>query len=92
MHVFVTIEGALKNYFLRERMDLELPEQATLRDLLLCLDKEVTPDIGQPYWNHEKKKFRGPVIIRVEGTVLWDETTHLKDGQHIVIKRFLIGG
>lgn len=92
MRVFVTIEGALRRYFLRETMELQLPEQAVLRDFLLFLDKEIVPDIGQPYWNHEKKKFRGPVIIRADGNILWDETTPLKDGQHLSIKRFLIGG
>lgn len=69
-----------------------LRENATLADLyeeLASVAKDETPSA---IWNPDKKRFRGPVIVRSGDNILKDEKTRLHDGQEIEFKRFLIGG
>jgi hypothetical protein len=49
-------------------------------------------DLPRSIWNHEKNRFRGPIIVSSNKVILKKECTSLHNNQLIELKRFLIGG
>lgn len=94
MHIqlSVSVQGEMQKYFVRDAFTLSLPEGAICRDLVAAMEKELKEGENQPYWNSRTRTFRGPVLLIVDGVSVWDEATPLRDGQSVIIKRFLIGG
>lgn len=90
--VSIKILGGLREYFLEPEFTVELPDGALYRDLLSDMERRLDMKRGQPYWNSEKKTFRGPVIVSLDGVVIWNGDVPLKHGQHITITRLVFGG
>lgn len=92
MRVRLIINSTMKNFLPTEYIDLILPEHATLADLFDELGTVAGESISSSVWNQDKKRFRGPIIVRSGSSILKDEHSSLYDGQEVEIKRFLIGG
>lgn len=92
MRVRLVMNSTMKNFLPTEYIDLFLPEHATLADLYDELGTAAGETISSSVWNQDKKRFRGPIIVRSGSSILKDENAPLHDGQEIEIKRFLIGG
>jgi len=92
MKIRLTMIGSMHKFLSRERIDLDLNENATLSDIYDALAEIAREETPSAIWNPAKKRFRGPVIVSTEGCTIKDENTRLHDGQEIEFKRFLIGG
>jgi len=92
VQIRLTMTGTMKKFLSTDRIDLVLKENATLSDLYDELANVAENKTPSAIWNREKKRFRGPVIVRSGPDILKDVNTCLHDGQEIEFKRFLIGG
>lgn len=92
MKIIFYATGYMRTRLPEERYSMELDNNSTLGDFFDKLDDIMGGELGKAVWNREKKRFRGPVTVRVDGEVVKDESYCLKDNQSIEISRLLIGG
>jgi hypothetical protein len=84
MLVQLRVLGSLERYLGGARRELDLPEGATLRDLLDQVDTRWGSALPARFWDEDAKRFQGPVLIMSGGTDLYDEGAVLSDGQEIM--------
>ena len=92
MKVTLLIKGYLNKFFEQSQFELDLEEGATLADLLIAIDSRFGESLPKSIWAHEKKKFRGPVVVSIGEQSVSDPSFPLTDGQQVSISRFIIGG
>ncbi|MDD2190745.1 MAG: hypothetical protein PHV71_01915 [Eubacteriales bacterium] len=90
--VHVYVKGYLKKYFDRESYSIELESKATLKDLYEKIDEDLGKNLPPSVWSHEKKSFRGPVVVKISGESIIDLDFKLQDGSDIILSRLLVGG
>jgi molybdopterin converting factor small subunit len=84
--------GDLREYFGREPQEIELPENAVMRDLFPVIEERWGTVLPAYLWDREKKRFRGTVALLVEKRVIHDFKTPLKDGMEIQLLKAIAGG
>ena len=90
----VTIEGSgsLKKYVGEHHQTVDLQDNAVVGNLLPIID-EKWGSVFPPYiWNSKKQKFRGPVIFVVNDKSTRKMNLKLKEGDHILLVKALVGG
>lgn len=92
MKILLKINGTMERYFPATEYHLSLKQKATLADLYEELASVAGAEISPAVWNNEKRRPRGPVIMRSEAGVLKNENHPLHEGQTLEFKRFLVGG
>lgn len=92
MKVVIKSIADLRDYFGREPVDLELPEGASLVDLLDAVAIRWGPGLPKYLWDAEKHRFRGPILLLIDKKVCLDLTTPLEDGQEVIVMKALAGG
>jgi len=92
MRVEIQLSGSIQLYFSDAKMHFNLKNNATLADLYEEMGHSIGSKMSKAIWNHEKKRFRGPVVVVSNNEILKGEDTLLHDNQLIELKRFLIGG
>ncbi len=92
MKVIFEICGSLKEKFPFTLREFELPENSSVLTLIHRIDREAGEELPPSVWNSEKRIFRGPIALSIDGMVVKDYSTRLKENQHIKCNRFLIGG
>lgn len=92
MHITLMIIGCMEQYFTQRAFTVELADGAVLLDLMPHFEQRLQPEIAQPYWNFTRHCFRGPVLVMLDSTALWDMQTPLRHGQTLHVKRLLTGG
>jgi hypothetical protein len=92
MRILLTAFGGLCEHFGKEAHEVDLPEGATLADLLVRVEKRWGNRLPASLWNDREHRFRGPVVIKVGDRVTRDRTVVLSDGQGIRIYQALVGG
>ena len=92
MKVIVRAIGDLRDYLGRGSQEIELSEDACVRDLLLAI--EIRHGAGLPgyLWDFQKHQFRGPVVLVVDKKAVQDFNTPLKDGLEITVMKAIAGG
>jgi len=90
--VYLCISGYIRSHFKEDKYELMLKENATIKNLFEEVDKLMGKDLSKAIWNHDKKCFRGPVVVRVDGNIVKQESYNLKNGQVVEISRLLVGG
>ena len=88
---FVSVAD-LREYFGRAPVELQLPEGATLRDVLAEVDQRWGAQLPGYLWDREQQSFRGPIFLLVNKKVVRDFATALCDGQEVVVMHALAGG
>ncbi len=92
MKIVLEICGMLREKFPFDMHAFDLPEHSTVNDLIRRIDGHVGSQLPGSVWNREKKFFRGPITLSIDGVVITDYSIELKENQHIKCNRFLIGG
>ena len=82
----------LREYFGREPVELQLPEDATLHSLLQVIDQRWGPQLPAYMWDSDQCAFRGPILLLVDKKVVLDHSTALCDGQEVTVMHALAGG
>jgi molybdopterin converting factor small subunit len=77
----------------RPSLVVELPAEATYRDLLDCIAPAMQSSLAAWAWDREKQSFsRQMMVSRNLSADLRDETTLLADGDEILVLLPLAGG
>jgi hypothetical protein len=92
MQVKVEPAGTIQKHFPGKIMFFTLRKDARLSDLYDEIGNSIGSSLPKSIWNHEKSRFRGPVIVASDNTVLKEEETLLRHNQLITLKRLLVGG
>lgn len=92
MQIRLQPTGTIQQHFPEEVMTFTLEDNATLFDLYNEIGYSIGSRLPKSIWNHEKNKFRGPVIIISDNRVLKNKDTLLRNNQLIKLKRVLVGG
>ena len=92
MKVSVKGIGDLKEYFVKEPREVELPEGARVCDLLQCIGQIWGSGLPKYLWDFEQNQFRGPVVLVVNKKAVQDLDASLQDGTEISIMRAIAGG
>jgi len=92
MNVVLKGIGDLKDYFGKEPREVELPQNAHVRDLLKCIEQIWGTNFPPYLWDFEKHQFRGPVVLVVNRKAVQDLDAPLQDGIEISIMRAVAGG
>ena len=92
MKVRIRSIGDLRDYFGRDPQEIDLKENATLRDLVLAIDDRWGKTLPPYLWDASKKQFRGPVFFLINKEVAQDLDRPLQDGLQVDLMRALVGG
>jgi sulfur carrier protein ThiS len=84
--------GDLREYFGRDPQEIELPENATTQELLDAVGARWGSVLPGYLWDAEKRTFRGPVFLTVQGKVIDSQKAPLQDGLEVTVVRALAGG
>ena len=88
---FVSVAD-LREYFGREPVNLELPDDATVDSLLQVIAQRWGSQLPAYMWDSNRCIFRGPVLLLVNQKVVLDHSTALRDGQEVTVMHALAGG
>jgi hypothetical protein len=92
MKIILKPIGDLRDYFGREPLEIELPENATAKDLLTVIGEGWSTKLPAYLWDAQKCKFRGAVYLVVDKKVIQHLSTPLHDGIEVVLLKALSGG
>jgi len=92
MIIGVRVFGVLSTRFGGTNVEIELPEGATLRDLLDAIDLRWGAALAPEFWAPVDKRFMGGVLLMSEGKDLTEESTRLAHGQKIMLLMPVSGG
>jgi hypothetical protein len=92
MKIRVTAFGQIKRYIENYCGEINLPDDASLADMLHYIDYHWSKEFPEYIWNKNKKQFRGPVVIMVGNQAVTDHDTVLCDGQEVKLYKVLVGG
>ncbi|RCK74722.1 MAG: hypothetical protein ANABAC_1439 [Anaerolineae bacterium] len=84
--------GDLRDYFGREPQEIELPNNAVVRDLLEVVAERWGNALPAYLWDSQNRTFRGAVYFVVDGKVLKDLDAPLRDGLEVILLKALAGG
>lgn len=83
--------GTLREAFGAPELAFELPEGASLGDLLDRIGAEHGERLAA-LWNLRERRFRGPVVIMTGTVVVKDRATPLRDQQTVSLHKAVVGG
>ncbi len=92
MVIYFRASGYMRSHFKEEKYEIELNDNATIRDLFEEIHKLLGKNLSRAIWDHDKKCFRGPVMVKVDGSIERKDSYRLSDGQNVEISRLLVGG
>lgn len=85
--------GYMRTHLKEDHYLIELESDfSTLADFYDEIGRTIGEKLSNSVWDHRKRRFRGPIILKVDDEVVRQENYNLKDGQNIEISRMLIGG
>jgi hypothetical protein len=92
MKVYIKGIGDLMDYLGKGAREVELPDHAHVKDLLLRIE-EIWGTGFPPYlWDFKQHQFRGPVFLVIDKKAVQDDQTPLQDGIEIRVIRGAAGG
>ena len=92
MLIRLRIFGVLETYLGGDRQEVELPPGAKVRNLLDLIDRRWGNQLPPQFWDTERKRFQGAVLLLSEGVEVLDEELPLSDGQQLILLVPLSGG
>lgn len=92
MLIRLRVFGALERYLGGDHHEVELPQGATVRDLMDLIDERWGDELPSQFWDPEMKRFKGPVLIMSEGVDVLDQDMPLADQQQLMLLVSLSGG
>lgn len=92
IRVSLRAAGPMRECFGSAELDLDLPDGATLGDLLLRIEQDHGERLAGSIWNWREHRFRGPVVIMSGSRVLRDRAMALRDQQQVTFTKAVVGG
>jgi sulfur carrier protein ThiS len=92
MNVVIKGIGDLKDYLGKEPREVELPQNARVKDLLMSVEQHWGSGFPPYLWDFEKHQFRGPIVLVINKKAVQDLESLLQDGIEISIMRAIAGG
>ena len=83
--------GPLRHYLGENRQQLELPERATLQELMQVIAMKWGGSFPSQLWDAEKQQFHG-VSILVNGISVQTLDTPLTENQEVMLVKSTVGG
>jgi hypothetical protein len=78
--------------FGEDSQQVELPAGATLQDLMYVIDTKWSGILSPQFWDADKKKFRGVVVVAIDNNAIREPTTVLQNNQEVLLVKILAGG
>lgn len=92
MHIFIEGVGPLKEYLGDDTHEVVMTPDAVVADLYPLIAEYWGTNLPPHLWNSEKQKFRGAVVVVINGTPVQDLNRKLNHGDHIQLVKALTGG
>ncbi|MGD2158075.1 MAG: MoaD/ThiS family protein [Anaerolineales bacterium] len=92
MIVRLRLFGVLENYLGGKKVEIQLPEAATLRQLWDAIDIRFGDSLPAEYWDRERKRFQRAVTVMISDVEVEDDMHPLSDQQEIFLLPPMIGG
>jgi len=92
IRVLLQAAGTMGECFGAAELELDLPDGATLGDLLVRIEQDHGERLAGAVWNWKEHRFRGPIVIMSGSRVLRERTTRLRDRQKVTFTRAVVGG
>jgi molybdopterin converting factor small subunit len=92
MKITVRFLGILSDYFRTPKVELQLPSEATQRDLLKALGNRFGKQLSKKLWNNAENRFLVGVHMAGKNGDIDDPDTPLSDNDEINILLPIAGG
>lgn len=92
MKVLFEGTGPLKEYLGDNAVEVEIPPDAIVADLYPLIDELWGSNLPAHIWNSAKQKFRGAVVVVINGTPVQDLNLRLNHGDRVQLVKALTGG
>jgi hypothetical protein len=92
MKILLEAFGQLKKYFGNEVSQVELKDNAIIADFLEMVKLKWGDQFPEYLWDDNKKGFRGPIMLIINGTVQLNQTKYLHNGDYIQLIKVKVGG
>jgi len=92
MKIRLRLFGDLPKYFGRERLEMDLAEGATLRELWDSIFSECGDLIPQEYWDSSSGRFSRSVMVICQGVEITGNDCALSDGEELFFLPPMVGG
>ena len=77
MQITLQFSSTMRRYFSDSDLIFNLRDNATLADLYNEIGKTHGDELSSAIWNHEKSRFRGPVVVSSNKEIIKKEDTLL---------------
>jgi molybdopterin converting factor small subunit len=92
MKITLKTIGELRDYLGREPQEVDLPENAIIKDLLRWIEDHYGSKLPAYLWDSQEHQFRGPVVLIINKKVIFDVNTPLAEGFEVKVIKALVGG
>lgn len=92
MKITLKTIGDLRDYLGREPQEIDLPENAIIKDLLLWIEDHYHTKLPAYLWDSQEHQFRGPVVLIINEKVIFDVNRPLAEGLEVSVMKALVGG
>jgi molybdopterin converting factor small subunit len=92
MQVKVRFTGLVRHYAKDTERTYEMPEGATVFDLLASIGKDYGPRLPRQMWDPEEQRFNPLIKATRKGAPFAEEDEELRDGDEIYILSRMAGG
>ena len=92
MQVRVRFAGLTRHYIGEKERVYELPEGASVGDLLTCIGREYGSRLPRQMWDGKKKRFHQSIRAARRGSPLAEDDEVLEQGEEIYIISRMAGG
>jgi molybdopterin converting factor small subunit len=90
--IYVRAFGPLQAALGKDRIELDLPEQTSVKELVRLLVNERVLQVYPGLWNASQEQFNLPVVIMVSNQDVHDENQVLEDGEEVFLVAPMAGG
>jgi hypothetical protein len=92
MKILLEGTGPLKEYLGDNALEVEMLPEAIVADLYPLIEARWGSSLPAHLWNSAKQKFRGAVVVVINGTPVQDIDRRLNHGDHVQLVKALTGG
>jgi len=92
IQVTLALSGTLREYFDEPEYLVELPDGATLGDLLVRIEEDHGARLTGSIWNRSEHRFRGAMVLMIGARAVKDRAMLLRAGQTVKVFKAVVGG
>jgi molybdopterin converting factor small subunit len=92
MKVTLKCSGYLRSFFGQGAETVELPENASIQDLLDWIEQHHGSQLPPRLWDFGRHRFRGAAALVIDDETALDYTTPLAENQEVMVIYSVAGG